>query len=249
MAQYDLDSSDGIQEISATALPLPAGASTSANQSTIIASLSSIDAGTPNSLGQKTMANSMPVVIASDQTAIPVSMQSSELATFSVVARDVAIGNNKSMLSIVNAPGSSVIIKIRELKIVNVQNTSLTGIVSNFEFKRITGHTSGTAIVPLSYDTSDSLSSFVTSITGSTVSGEATKELRKWEWSSDEWNPGPTDTESNDHAIQEVSNLLMGNPYCKPITIRAGEGVTLKHTTNSTAGTFNIKMIFTQESV
>ncbi len=38
--------------------------------------LSSIDAGVPASLGQKTMANSMPVVIASDQSAVPVSVAS-----------------------------------------------------------------------------------------------------------------------------------------------------------------------------
>lgn len=52
-------------------ISLPTGASTSANQSLEIASLSSID-GKLNSLGQKTMAGSVPVVIASDQSAIPV---------------------------------------------------------------------------------------------------------------------------------------------------------------------------------
>lgn len=36
--------------------------------------LVSINAGTPNALGQTTMANSMPVVIASNQTAVPVSI-------------------------------------------------------------------------------------------------------------------------------------------------------------------------------
>lgn len=51
---------------------LPTGAATSANQATEIASLASIDAGIPAALGQTTMANSMPVTIASNQTAIPV---------------------------------------------------------------------------------------------------------------------------------------------------------------------------------
>jgi hypothetical protein len=49
---------------------LPTGASTSANQVTANASLASIDAGIPAALGQTTMANSMPVVIASDQTPV-----------------------------------------------------------------------------------------------------------------------------------------------------------------------------------
>lgn len=50
---------------------LPTGASTSALQTTGNASLSSID-GKLNSLGQKTMANSVPVVVASDQSALSV---------------------------------------------------------------------------------------------------------------------------------------------------------------------------------
>lgn len=58
--------------IDATTLPLPTGAATSANQTTEIASLASIDAGIPAALGQTTMAASMPVTIASNQTAIPV---------------------------------------------------------------------------------------------------------------------------------------------------------------------------------
>lgn len=70
------DSSATTQPISASALPLPAGAATSANQSTIITSLSSIDAGIPAALGQTTMSASMPVTIASNQSTLPVSISS-----------------------------------------------------------------------------------------------------------------------------------------------------------------------------
>lgn len=59
--------------VDATALPLPAGASTSALQTTGNSSLSSIDTKTP-ALGQAAMAGSTPVVIANNQTAVPVSM-------------------------------------------------------------------------------------------------------------------------------------------------------------------------------
>lgn len=58
--------------VSAVSLPLPSGAATAANQATEIASLSSID-GKLGSLGQKAMAGSAPVVIASDQSTLPVS--------------------------------------------------------------------------------------------------------------------------------------------------------------------------------
>lgn len=73
--------------ISAASLPLPAGAATSALQTTANTSLSSID-GKLNSLGQKVSASSMPVVISSDQSAIPI--------TGSITATNPSIGTNGS---------------------------------------------------------------------------------------------------------------------------------------------------------
>lgn len=65
--------------ISAASLPLPTGAATEAKQDTQITqltninnTLTSIDSGIPASLGQQTSANSMPVVLASDQSALNV---------------------------------------------------------------------------------------------------------------------------------------------------------------------------------
>lgn len=59
----------GELRIAANTLPLPAGAATSANQLTGNSSLSSIDQKL-NTLGQKTMAGSVPVVLATDQTGL-----------------------------------------------------------------------------------------------------------------------------------------------------------------------------------
>lgn len=65
-----VDGSAVTQPISAAALPLPSGAATSANQTTEIASLSTIATNTGNipAKGAATIANSTPVNIASDQT-------------------------------------------------------------------------------------------------------------------------------------------------------------------------------------
>lgn len=67
-----IDGSAVTQPISAAALPLPTGASTSALQTAANASLVSIDAALPATLGQTTMANSLAIVIASDQTTLTV---------------------------------------------------------------------------------------------------------------------------------------------------------------------------------
>lgn len=65
-----IDGSAVTQPVSAASLPLPTGAATSALQTTGNTSLSSID-GKLGSLGQKAMSGSAPVVLASDQSAVP----------------------------------------------------------------------------------------------------------------------------------------------------------------------------------
>jgi|ERR1019366_4672720 hypothetical protein len=75
-----VDGSAVTQPVSAASLPLPTGAATAANQTTEITSLAAIDAGIPAALGQTTMAASMPVVIASNQSAIPVTFTTASSA-------------------------------------------------------------------------------------------------------------------------------------------------------------------------
>lgn len=84
--------SDQTVPVSATSLPLPAGAATSALQGTGNTSLSSIDTKTP-SLGQALMAASTPVTIASNQTTVPVSLSSVPLATGAATEAKQDTGN------------------------------------------------------------------------------------------------------------------------------------------------------------
>lgn len=171
-----------------------------------------------------------------------------ELATFVVSARGVAIGNGKSMLSLVNASGSSIVLKLRELYIVNVQNTAVTGVIAEFQLKRIVGHSAGTALTPAPYDTSDSLNDSITARTGATVTSEGSDIFRRLTWSSDEWGVGAQDVESQDHGVQAMFNIVRQFPGCKPFTLRANQGLTLKQITNSTVGTFDVIAVFTQEA-
>ena len=85
----------GTVPVSASALPLPTGASTSANQTTIITKLTNIDGGTPNTLGQATMVNSMSVVIASNQSAIPVTGATTSATNF---GNDRSVDNGATVL-------------------------------------------------------------------------------------------------------------------------------------------------------
>ncbi len=170
-----------------------------------------------------------------------------EPATFSAIANDIAIGNNKSMFAIQNTTGSSVVVKIKSIKIINSQTTAVSGIVTDFRIRKITSFTGGTSITPQTFDTNDTLAVNVTTATNSTVSGEAAIDLLRVEYSTDEWGTGTLDVEANDHSKQALIAFYKADQNEKPITLRANQGLTIKNVVNSTAGTFDIEVIFTQE--
>ena len=89
-----VDGSAVTQPVSAASLPLPTGASTSTLQTTGNTSLSSIDSKL-GALGQKIMAGSAPVVIASDQSAIPVSAASLPLPSGAATEATLSTLNGK----------------------------------------------------------------------------------------------------------------------------------------------------------
>lgn len=98
--------------ISASALPLPTGAATSALQTTGNTTLSAISGQLPATLGQKAMAASLPVVIASDQSAIPVATVDLVPATQNITVIDsgssTASGfNNQSLITGTPTAGSA----------------------------------------------------------------------------------------------------------------------------------------------
>lgn len=177
-------------------------------------------------------------------------VRSREEATFFVVVTGSQIGNNKSMTSVVNSVGSGVLIRVHGVWITNVQVSAITGIASLFEFRRITGHSAGTQVSSIdSSETSDVLSSNVTVRAGATVAGESSALIWRAYWSSDDWGPGTLDVEASEHSFQNMFPLLQFPLKIKPITLRAGEGLTVKHAANSTAGTFDIFVVFSQVTV
>lgn len=181
------------------------------------------------------------------QNIVPISTAETEAATFVAYGLGLAIGNNKSMMSIVNASGSTVKIRIREIRIINIQNTAVTGVVADYRLLRCTSHSSGTNITPLAHDTADTLSGSVTVKTNATITGEAANPLRRWQFSTDEWGVGASDVESNSHDTQMNRSLFDTAPKTKTITLNANEGITIKQVTNSTVGSFDILVVFTQE--
>lgn len=174
-----------------------------------------------------------------------------EETTFIAWVTGSQIGNNKSMLSILNAAGSPVVIRVREVWLMSTQEAAVTGVNSQFELRRMKNHSGGTSIASGSIETmdlADSLNSNVSIRTGATtITTESSVVLWKAKWSSDEWGTGTTEDEDNDHALQQMLPLFARrDPSMKPLTLRGGDGMTVKHTVNSTQGTFDLAIVFTQ---
>jgi len=167
-----------------------------------------------------------------------------EYATFSAVATQVALANNKSLLAIQNT--GTAIIKIRQIWLINDRTTSTTGVAGIFEVLRIASFTGGTVITAVRHDTSEVLPAGISLATGSTVASE-TDLLRQGVWSTDEWGPGTLDVEANDHAIQNSTPFWERVEGGTSLAIRPGQGLHVKFATNSTAGAFNVRFVFTVE--
>jgi len=260
------------QPISAASLPLPTGASTSALQTTGNTSLSNIDGKLPAALvggrldenvgawlgstaptvGQKAMASSVPVVMASNQSAIPVTQAGSSEITFTVMSLNTTLSNNKSLLSIFNPVGSGVKIKLREFYIRNPQTSAVTGVAGDFRiyrFAKATAPTGGTTVNPVKHDSSDSIVAGLDCRSGATAIGtEEADPLDRIIQSTDDWGPGTLDQEG---AQQNIANYLPArakrDAQIKAFTCNPGEGLHMKFATNSTAGTQDIIFVCTQE--
>jgi len=96
---------------------LPSGGATEAKQDAGITQLTQINAGIPVDLGQEAMADSMPVVIASDQSTLPTqeaTLTSSRLSTVSVGGTSVALPvtplANRRLVAFQNKGATSVFI-------------------------------------------------------------------------------------------------------------------------------------------
>lgn len=166
---------------------------------------------------------------------------------FTVTAGAITIGNNKSMISLLNSDATKLL-RVREIYIVNSQTGAVTGVIATLALRRITGFTGGTSVTPVGNDTNDALGT-VTAATGATVSGESASFIQRWFLSTDEWGTGTLDVEALQATFQTHNPVFSRRDNeMRPLTIRNGQGVTLKCETNSTAGAFDLVIAFTQEA-
>ncbi|WP_448510960.1 beta strand repeat-containing protein [Immundisolibacter sp.] len=152
----------GTAAISAASLPLPSGASTSALQTTGNTSLSNIDGKLPTTLGQKTMANSFAMTIASDQSAIPITgsitaTNPSVSGTGSAVpaqATYIAANNGGNLVGVTNT-SSGATKKPLDVAIYDGSGNQITSFGGGTQYTNASAQATPTGTVSLGYDGSN----------------------------------------------------------------------------------------------
>jgi hypothetical protein len=134
------------QPVSASSLPLPTGAATETT-------LSSVNTKTP-ALGQATMANSSPVVIASNQTAVPVSFSAASATHYyyNIASQVHVAAANTVHFDFFNADASLIVRVLSVIHIPDMVTAVATGVAFSWKLARTTavgtGGTAQTAWLP-----------------------------------------------------------------------------------------------------
>jgi len=195
--------------------------------------------GSAYSLGQKTMANSAPVVIASDQSAIPVTPSNPSISTYVAVA--VAIAPAASATDIFTITGSGTkVVRIYKVRVLGSKSNPAAVVTMNL-IKRSTLDTGGTsaAITPVSMDSSDGAATAVVSSYSANPTSLGT--------SLGIVSPNPTFVPNS---VAELFQALFGDfGMRKPITLEnANENVALNLSgTTVSGGSITIEVTWTEQ--
>jgi len=164
--------------------------------------------------------------------------------TWVAYADAVAFAANKHHLTLFNGAGSGVVVKAMKLFAVNLQSAAVTGVFVRFDIMRASASSAGTALTPVALNTANaSLPAQVTVRTGATV----TEGALLFPYIS--LNEEETATQALTKAfLGQFESLLFEGIDVQPLTLREGEGVTVKQITSSTVGSFGWIVVFTVET-
>jgi hypothetical protein len=162
-------------------------------------------------------------------------------ATFIALADAVAFAQNKQKFALMNGAGSGVTLNVQKLFLINVQLSTVTGVMLREDVKRITTLSGGTAITPQTMDSDNAaLPAEVTCATNCTVTEGAL--MFPLTFNNDE--VGATQAFPNTPLLAGLNWMPEGNET-QSLRLREGEGFTIKQITNSAVGSFAYMCLFT----
>lgn len=170
-------------------------------------------------------------------TILEQSVYLTEEETYTAVADAVAFAANKHHITIFNATGSGVTVRIHKILPMNLSLAAVTGVGIRFDVRKATAASAGTTITPDKFDTNNSnLPAGVTVRTNGTVTNG--NLLFPLALSNDEI--ALTGLQSN----TQIRNIFYDDIKTQPYVLRENEGLTIQQITSSTVGSFAWVVVF-----
>lgn len=153
------------------------------------------------------------------------------LPTFGLLCEGTTLAANAYHLYMRNDAGSNQLLHLMALYAINVQTAAVTGGISRFDLRRVTGTPTQTAVTPFPFDTSIAISGVTAgrAVTAGLTDGQI---LRPIMLSSEE----QTASVGNVQQLVDTVNYLAGPAPMRPKILRPGEAVAIKQVTAVTAG-------------
>ena len=193
----------------------------------------------PNSTGSKVRTRSR---VIGANTVHEQAVYQAALPTYYALADAVTCAQNKQVISILNDTGSGKVVALKKLFIINTQLSTVTGVAIRSDVKRATAHSGGSTVTPVSADSANAtlpaqitVRSAATSVTESTL-------LFPLTYTNDE--VGATQAFPTAQLMAGL-NWFPEGAEVQEVSLREGEGLTIKQITNSSVGQFAWLIVFT----
>lgn len=168
--------------------------------------------------------------------------------TWTAYYAGVAFAAGKNMAGILNADAAEIL-RIRRVGLLNAQTIAIGGSVCQLELRRYTGATlpGGTAIVPVSHDTTNVAPATATYSHNSAPAG-VSSVLRRVFWSSDEAaiNTGTIDEIETFVPLNIIWDAGYGDANVQALALREDESIIVYNTTGA-VGLLDTWIEFTKE--
>ena len=161
--------------------------------------------------------------------------------TYYIWSTPAAAAANRQVLSLINNTAAQVI-KVRKLFLINAALAAVTGVGLQYDVKRISTLSAGTAITPNPADTADGAMANFTCAAGGTV----TEGVLLYSYYTNNDEIGLTGGFPQ-ATIQALISLQPEGNEVKELALRNGEGFTIKQITSSAVGTIGALAVVTVE--
>jgi hypothetical protein len=167
------------------------------------------------------------------------------LPTFRLLTSAIVPAANKYHIVLKNNSGSAQTLWLLALRCINDNVTAVTGVINQFNFRRVTGTPTLTAVTPYAFNSADPALANVTA--GHTVTAGLTDStiITPLVISSEEQTAVPTNTSMY---LQHMTNLLPAmHSHGRPLALRPGEAVAVKQIGTGTVGALSWILDFAVE--